>query len=143
MKTTPYFTGNKGFRLLWMPLLKVLLFWGHDISQGIFTGEKRDLLLETLNRGEKFEDHQKNKNETSQDDGVDVAFDANKLGEVVREGWKHDNNRHPTPNKRSGAELHQSLSGLMAHEFLHAFIEHVDGDEENDELVDFHTASVI
>lgn len=109
-----------------------------DVFQGVFAGKERDLLLEALDGGQEFEDHKEDENEAGQDHGIDIAFDADELGQVIRQSREHDDDRHTAPDYRSSAELHEGLPGLMAHELLHAFIEHVDGDEQDDELVDFH-----
>lgn len=72
--------------------------WSGQIFEGLVAGDDGHLLLQAFNRGEEFEDHEKNEDKAGQNHSVDVAFDPDGFGQGIGETWKHDYDAHATPD---------------------------------------------
>ena len=99
-------------------------------------------MLEAFDSGEELEDHEKDQDETSEDNGVDIALDADKFGEYVAEIREKYDGRHTTPDDESDAELQDRLMVLAFEIIVHTLIEHEACENEDDDLVELKCTEV-
>lgn len=105
------------------------------MGETLFPCEEGHLLFEALDSREEFEDHEKYEDKPCKDNSIEISLDSNEISKSIGELGKQNDNRHATPNEDTGSEFSECLAGLMAEEFLYSFIEHVDSDEEDNNLI--------
>ena len=82
------------------------------------------MLLKALNGGEKLENHQEDKNEADEDDGVDIALDTDEIRDIVADMRKNSDSRHAAPDDESDTEFDKSLTAFVFEVFLPALPDH-------------------
>lgn len=112
------------------------------IFYGIFACEECHLLFEAFDGGEKFEDHEEDEDEASEDDSVDIALDANESREYIAEIWKESDSGHTTPDDDSDAKFENGLMILAFEVVACSLIQHETCQYEDDDLVELERAEV-
>lgn len=92
-------------------------------------------MLETFDGGEEFENHKEDKNEANEDDGVDIARDANPEGDIVAQVWPDGDCCHTAPDDDADGELDESLPALMFDKIFNTLADHEEGEDGDDYLV--------
>jgi len=103
--------------------------------QRVFSRHFRNLLLEALNGRKKFENDEKNQNETGEDHRVDVPFKADEFGQVVGEVGENGNQRHSAPDNDSHEQFEKCLIGPAFPEIDDALIDHYRRDGRHQDLI--------
>ena len=106
------------------------------------TGENGNLLLQSFDSGEKLEDHEKDEDEASQDDGINISLDTNNTGEYVGPSREENNSNHPAPDDETDGKLEERLVILALEKIADALVEHKTSQKEDDDLVELETACV-
>ena len=109
---------------------------GFDIFYSLFSRDGGNLLFESFNGREEFEDHHEDEEESREDDGVHVVLDADECSEGVADAGKCDDDSHAAPDDEAYEELEYCLTALILEIIGDALIEHEGGDDEDDDLIE-------
>jgi choline dehydrogenase-like flavoprotein len=106
------------------------------LFQCFFPGEKGDLLFQALNSGEELENHEKDEKEAGEDNGIDVALDADDVGQKIADIGENGYGCHAAPYDKSDGKFPQCLAILTFEKLLATLVDHESGHEYDDDLVD-------
>lgn len=94
------------------------------------------LLFQSFDGGEQFEDHQKDEEEAGQDDGIDVAFDADKTSQSIADIRKCYDNCHTAPDKDADSKLEECLATFALEIMFDTLTDHQEGEDQDDDLIE-------
>lgn len=107
-----------------------------DIFDCLIAGDGGNLLFESFDGGEEFEDHHEDEEKSREDDGIDISLDADDFRERIADTREGDDDCHATPDDDADGELDDGLTALVLEVLHDALREHEEGDGEDDDLIE-------
>ncbi len=107
-----------------------------DIFDCLIAGDGGDLLFESFDGGEEFEDHHEDEEKSREDDRIDISLDADHGSEGITDGWECHDECHTSPDDDADGELGDGLTTLVLEILSDTLREHEEGDSENDDLIE-------
>ncbi len=103
---------------------------------GFISYDGGNLLFQSFDGGEEFEDHHEDEEESGEDDGIDVSLDADDFREGVADAREGDDDCHAAPDDDADGEFEYSLSALAFEIMGDTLREHEESDGEDDDLIE-------
>ena len=102
-------------------------------------------MFEAFDGREELEDHQEDENESGKNRGVDIVLDADDFSGKIGKIWEDDDGGHSAPDDDSNEELDEGLIVSSSEIVLPSLMDHEDGDDPDDNLVEleFHSRFLV